>query len=110
MKYICEFCNFHLEFSHSENNIMIFDCINCPMLISFSFDHNVRVKTVFLLDRNQQIYLWTINYLTETSYISSAYYDILVNGKIADLVNFPKIMQVSPYNIYQKFNLYMTFL
>lgn len=107
----CEFCQKPLRFSHHENNkeVGVYDCTNCPLLVSFYYLHadGKSVKTTFMLDRNQKSYLWTNNYLNNNSHIT----DLSSNdGRDPIILKFPKIMNINPDNVYEKFAFYMVFL
>jgi hypothetical protein len=109
----CEFCQKPLKFSHHENNkeVEVYDCNHCPVLTSFYVLHKdgSPFKTTFLLDKNEKTYMWTNHYIKETSYITYV-------GVAADNINrepllkFPKIMNITPANVKEKFAFYMVFL
>lgn len=109
----CEFCQKPLKFSHHENNneVEVYDCHNCKVLTSFYFFHKdgSQFKTVFMIDKNEKSYTWTNNYVKGISYIVDVGTSI---NKDRDpvLIRFPKIMNISPTNIYEKFAFYMVFL
>lgn len=107
----CEFCQKPLRFSHHENDkeVGVYDCTNCPLLVSFYYLHanGKSVKTTFMLDRNGKSYMWTNNYLNGNSHIT----DLSTNdGKDPVILRFPKIMNINPDNVYEKFAFYMVFL
>jgi hypothetical protein len=108
----CQFCNHPLKFSHNENNkeVEVYDCLNCPVLTSFYLLHKegTPIKTTFMLDRNERFYMWTNHYLNNNSYIS------VLDGATAvrtnPILKFPKVMNLTPQNVYEKFAFYMVFL
>lgn len=109
----CEFCNKPLHLSHYENNkeIAVYDCTNCPVLTSFYyFDKDgAPAKTCFLIDKNEKSYMWTNNHINGDSYIQ----ELKVTsapGFNPTILKFPKIMNVNPSNVYEKFAFYMVFL
>jgi hypothetical protein len=116
----CEFCGHKLQFSHYENKkeIVIYDCINCTVLVSFHFflgerkaGDPVRTKTNFMIDRHGRTYVWTNNYLENNSNIVDLSVSIDIRENTSPLlVTFPKVMNINPTNIHEKFSFYMTFL
>lgn len=116
----CEYCGANLHLSHYENNkeTGVYDCTNCPILVTYYFleanqktESAALVRTEFMIDRNGRTYIWTNNYVKNNSYI----FDLAVSPSIRVLENpllitFPKIMNINPTNIHQKFSFYMTFL
>jgi ssDNA-binding Zn-finger/Zn-ribbon topoisomerase 1 len=108
----CEFCKKPLHFSHHENNkeIEVYDCNNCPVLTSFYYFHEDGdcAKVTFMLDKNERGYMWTNNYIKNISYITDL--GNSTSGKDPLILKFPKIMNVNPDNIYDKFKFYMVFL
>jgi len=108
----CEFCQQVLKFSHHENGkeIEVYDCHNCPVLTSFYYFHEdgSPAKTCFTLDRNEKTYLWTNNYVKGKSYIqelkitSAPGFDSMV-------LELPKLINVTPSNVNEKFSFYMIF-
>ena len=110
----CEFCQKPLRFSHHENNkeVGVYDCTNCPLLVSFYYLHadGKSIKTTFTIDRNEKCYLWTNNYIQNISYIHDAGTEASREGKDSLILKFPKIMNINPDNIYEKFAFYMVFL
>lgn len=114
----CEFCDRELHLSHYEgvgNSVAAYDCTNCPVLVSFYFikpDFN-RTKTVFWLDKHEKIYMWTNDYTTSTSRITAIDIDHIKKGSLGGdpcLIKFPKIMNINPDNIMERFGFYMVFL
>jgi uncharacterized protein (DUF1015 family) len=108
----CDFCKDELTFSHTENNklLTVFQCNHCPILIFYYFTQELnKARTAFLLDKKEHQYFWTNNYINNCSYIieisESSSYD--GNGH---LVDFPKVMEINPINIFEKFSLWMTFI
>lgn len=111
----CEFCNKPLHLSHYENSneVAVYDCVHCPVLTSFYFLHKEgeRIKTCFMLDKNGRTYVWTNNYVNENSHITDVSVTLsAVHDKDPLLIKFPKIMNINPKNIHEKFSFYMTFL
>jgi hypothetical protein len=110
----CEFCHKPLRFSHHENNkeIEVYDCNNCPVLTSFHYLHKdgSPVKTTFMLDRNEKCYLWTNNYILNISYIHDLSIPLAREGRDPMILKFPKIMNINPDNVHEKFSFYMVFL
>jgi CRISPR/Cas system-associated protein Cas10 (large subunit of type III CRISPR-Cas system) len=111
----CEFCGRELHLSHYENNkeIAVYDCTHCPVLTSFYFldKEGERIKTSFMLDRNEKVYIWTQNYIKGVSYITDVGVTLsAVRDKSPLLIKFPKIMNINPKNVHEKFSFYMVFL
>jgi hypothetical protein len=112
---LCEFCHNPLQFSHQENTkeIEVYDCRHCPVLTSFYYfeKDGTRIKTSYMLDRNEKVYIWTNNYITNSSYITDVGVSLSVQSDRNPLVvRFPKIMNINPTNVHEKFSFYMTFL
>lgn len=106
----CEFCQHQLNFSHHENNkeVEVYDCTNCPVLTSFSFfaKDGMRMKTAFMIDRSEKLYVWTNNYINNTSSLNE------VNIKRQSeplIIKFPKIMNIDPNNVQEKMAIYLVF-
>jgi len=110
MKMYCGFCENELDVSHFENgSVVVYQCSHCPLLILYYFteEDNLLIKTAFRLEKKGKSYLWTNNHRQECSYIT----DITVfSPNKGHLVDFPKIMNINPTNVYDKFSLWMTFL
>lgn len=110
----CEFCLKPLRFSHHENNkeVEVYDCNNCPVQISFYFFHKdgSQFKTVFMIDKNERSYTWTNSYTKSVSYITDVSPTVARDGKDPVLIKFPKIMNINPTNVHEKFAFYMVFL
>lgn len=111
----CEFCNKPLNLSHKENGdeIEVYDCVHCPVLTSFFFLHkdSERIKTSFMIDKNGRTYIWTNNYINNNSYITDVSLSLSpVTNKDPCLVKFPKIMNINPKNVHEKFKFYMVFI
>jgi len=110
----CEFCRQPLRFSHHENDkeVDVYDCTHCPVLVSFYCMHESSKshKITFLIDRNGKSYMWTNNYLNNNSHITDLGVNVAREGKDPMILKFPKIMNVNPTNIYEKFAFYMVFL
>lgn len=110
----CQFCQKELKFSHKENKdeIEVYDCWNCPVLTTFHFFHKdgMPVKTTFMLDKNEKCYLWINNYLKNISYIIDVNASIAKPSRDSLVIKFPKIMNITPQNVYEKFAFYMVFL
>lgn len=111
----CQFCQHPLQFSHRENNqeVVVYDCINCPILTSFFHldEDSPPIKIIHMIDRNDRLYLWTNNFINNTSYIT----DLTVTlsslvYKNPVVVKFPHIMDITPTNVLQKFSFIMTYL
>jgi len=109
----CEFCHKELAISHYERDktITVYDCKNCPVLVSFHFNEDEeRVKTCYLLDKNGNSYMWTINYAKNDSYIVDLTPTLsLVKDRDPMLVRFKKVMNINPNNVYEKFSFYLLF-
>lgn len=111
----CEFCYQELFFSHYENGFhanKVYDCSNCPVLTSFCFtqENFIKTKTIFVIDRKKHLYTWTNNYLNNTSYIFDIEASLASFEKDPCIIRFPKIMNINPNNVYEKFIFYMTWL
>lgn len=118
----CEFCGSNLKLSHYENNkeTAVYDCIDCPVLISFSYflgdqkaGEPVRTKTSYMIDRHGKCYVWSNNYIKGNSYItdiSESGLDKALSGRSPLLITFPKLMNINPTNIHEKLSFYLTFL
>jgi hypothetical protein len=110
----CEFCKKPLRFSHHENNkeVEVYDCYHCPVQISFSFFHKdgSSFKSTFFINKNERLYSWTNNFLTGLSYITDVGGTFGPSTKDPVLIRFPKIMNINPDNIHEKFSFYMVFL
>jgi hypothetical protein len=116
----CEFCGKELHLSHYEGGqkIAVYDCTHCPVLTSFHFmtevgnlaTDNMRIKTTFMLDRNEHIYIWTNNYGKGISYITDVGVTLAKSGRDPLLIKFPKIMNINPQNVHEKFAFYIVFL
>jgi hypothetical protein len=110
----CEFCDHNLCLSHYENSreIEVYDCTHCPVLISFHYfaKDGIRIKTVYHVDKNQRVYIWTNNYIKETSYIEETYIMTRIDLKSEPLtIRFPKIMPVTPQNVEEKLSFFLVF-
>lgn len=113
----CEFCNHPLEFSHHENSKedMVYQCINCPMLILTAFRNSVKFKLTFVLHKDDKMYTWTNNYDDLTSCIQSFELEKIIGNfgvmgrRLPHVVilKLPQIVNLSADNIISKFNLYM---
>lgn len=116
----CEFCDRNLHLSHYENNkeTAVYDCLNCPVLVSYHFflgdqkaGEPVRTKTDYMIDRHGRSYIWTNNYIKNNSYIVDLSVSLGIRENTTPLlVTFPKIMNVNPNNIHEKFSFWVTFL
>lgn len=111
----CEFCGRDLHLSHYEKNkeIAVYDCTYCPVLTSFYFleETGARLKTTFMIDRKGRLYMWTNNYTSDNSYITDVNASLSSSfEKDPQLIKFPKIMNITPENVTQKFSFYMTFI
>lgn len=110
----CEFCGKELHLSHMENGkeVEVYDCTHCPNMVSFHFlaKDGPRIKTVYMLDRNEHVYIWTNNYVKGISYITDVGVTIAKDGRDPCLIKFPKIMNINPENVNEKFSFYMVFL
>ncbi len=116
----CEFCHQPCRLSHKENEdrndknkyIEVYDCVSCPVLTSFYVNHEdgSTIKTVFMLDRNEKVYMWTNHYLKKISYITDVGVTLAREGKDPLILKFPKIMPLTPENVHDKFKFYMIFL
>ena len=107
----CEYCKYPIKFSHHENNkeVEVYECLNCPMLIMYSFFHKEGnlIKTTFMLDRNGRTYLWTNDRLKGHSYISELKPISTPDNPLQ--LKLPKLVDVTPDNVYQKLSFYMVF-
>ena len=108
----CEFCGKELRLSHHENGkeVEVYDCTHCPVLTSFYYMGEHRIKTSFFLDKNEHVYIWTNNYTKGISYITDVGVSLAKDGRDPLLLKFPKIMNINPKNIHEKFSFYMVFL
>ena len=111
----CEFCNREMHLSHLENEktVEVYDCTHCPILTSFYFkaDSGEKLKVSFMLDRNEKTYIWTNNYVKGISYITDVGVSLsAVKDKDPLVLKFPKIMNINPTNVREKFSFYMVFL
>lgn len=110
----CEFCGRELHLSHMENErtVEVYDCTHCPVLTSFYFnaESDDRLKTTFMLDRNEKVYIWTNNYTKGISYITDVGVSLSMTKENPLVIKFPKIMNINPQNVHEKFSFYMTFL
>jgi len=109
----CQFCHYPLKFSHTENNkeVEVYDCLNCPMLIFYSFRNKSTepFKITFMLNRNGKTYLWTNDKTKGYSYVT----DVAVRTSPTDnplVLKLPKIVEVTPETVYQKLSFYMVFI
>ena len=106
----CQFCQNPLKFSHYENSkeVEAYECNRCPVMIFFYVFHKdgSPFKTTFMLDKNEKTYMWTNHYIKENSYITF----VGDRNSLEPLIKFPKIMNLTPTNVREKFNFYMVFL
>lgn len=108
----CEFCGREAHLSHYENSkeTVVYDCTYCPVLTSFYVRDvdNVICKIAFMIDKGNKSYIWTNNYLKNTSYITE------VGGSSSDrdplIFKSPKTLGLTPQNVRGKLSMYMTFL
>ncbi len=111
---ICEFCNKVCRLSHkeNENKVEVYDCRNCQVLTSFyiSVEDGSKIKTVFMLDRNEKVYMWTDHFIKKISYITDVGVTLAAKGGDPLVLKFPKVMNVKPTNVHEKFKFYMLFL
>lgn len=109
----CEFCGRETFLSHYENSkeTAVYDCKHCPVLTSFYVREadSFICKIAFLLNRGAKAYIWTNNFVKNTSYISDISPD---SGSIKDPLLFkaPKTINLTPQNVREKLSMYMTFL
>jgi len=62
-----------------------------------------------MIDKNEKTYMWTNHYIKGISYIN--YVGVAAdNINREPLLNFPKIMNITPSNVKEKFAFYMVFL
>lgn len=116
----CEFCQSLCHLSHKENEdrenkkkyTAVYDCTHCPVLTSFYVDNESGsvIKTVFMLDRNEKVYMWTNHHLKKISYITDVGVTLAAAGKNPLILKFPKVMPLTPTNVHDKFKFYMVFL
>jgi hypothetical protein len=109
----CEYCQHDLKFSHHEKSkeIQVYDCTNCPVLVSKYYRKDqFLVKTTFMLDRNRQVYLWTNDYVNNVSYIVDGNVTLFQKGTNPMLLKFPKLMNLTPANVHEKFSYYVVFI
>lgn len=112
----CQYCQKEMKFSHHENKkeIEVYDCWNCPVLTTFYYlgKNPAPIKITFMLDKNEKCYLWTNHYVKNVSYINNLSMCLTkATGFNDDLViKFPKVMNITPQNVYEKFAFYMVFL
>jgi hypothetical protein len=108
----CEYCQNELHFSHYENTkeVSVYDCIHCPVMTSFYIlEDNQKIKISFMFFLQEEAYIWTNNYLTENSYIMSLRRPSQIHQSPI-LIKFPKIMNINPENVREKFIFYIPFL
>lgn len=115
----CEFCKSKCRLSHKENEdredktkfVAVYDCIHCPVLTSFHVQNEdgVLIKTVFMLDRNEKTYMWTNHHAKNFSYITDIGIQLAKDGRDPMILKFPKLMNVNPSNVHDKFKFYMIF-
>jgi hypothetical protein len=113
----CEYCENNLLFSHYENQkeIAVYDCTECPILTSFYVycDSPAIVKISFMFEKNGHSYIWTNNYITNSSYIVNVSRHIdfsALKDNLGIIVEFPQIMKINPSNVLQKFSFCMCYL
>lgn len=106
----CQYCKLPMRFSHHENNkeIAVWDCLNCPMMVFSAFLGDHRVKTSFFLEKNGKRYIWTNDYVKESTYVSSME-PIKDINHTPIILRLPKLIDVTPENVYEKFSFYMLF-
>lgn len=115
----CLFCSNKCRLSHKENEdredkkkyTAVYDCNYCPVLTSFYINNedNSHVKTVFMLDRNEKVYMWTDHHEKKFSYITDIGISLARDGRDPLVLKFPKLMNVTPSNVHDKFKFYMLF-
>lgn len=109
----CTFCKNNCRLSHkeNENKVEVYDCIKCPVLTSFhiSIEDGSTIKTVFMLDRNEKTYMWTDHHQKNFSYITDIGISLARDGRDPLVLKFPKLMNVNPKNVHDKFKFYMLF-
>jgi hypothetical protein len=116
----CEFCGNKCWFSRKENvdkdnkkkYISVYDCMKCPVHTSFYINNEdgSKVKTVFMLDRNEKVYMWTDHFVKNFSYVTDIGISLARDGRDPLIIKFPKLMNVKPTNVLDKFKFYMVFL
>jgi hypothetical protein len=108
----CQYCKHPLKLSHYENNkeVSIWDCLSCPIMISFSYLGEKLIKTSFFFERNEKRYIWSNDHVKEYSYITvlEPLQKNMLNYN-PNILKLPKIINVTPENLYEKFSFYMTF-
>jgi hypothetical protein len=111
---ICIYCKNKCRLSHKENKdeIEVYDCVRCPVLTSFHIGvpGGSLVKTVFMLDRNEKVYMWTNHHAKQISYITDVGVTLSKDGRDPLVVKFPKVMNINPDNVHEKFKMYMLFI
>lgn len=115
----CEFCGNKCRLSHKENEdrdnkqkyTAVYDCTNCLVLTSFFINNEdgTKIKTVFMLDRNEKVYMWTDHHQKKISYITDIGISLARDGRDPLILKFPKLMNVNPTNVHEKFKFYMIF-
>lgn len=110
----CPFCDKRTSFSHLENveskEIRVNECLNCqvPILFHIDLEDGTLMKTVFIIDKNQRVYLWTNDHVNNCSYIAHAKIDE-TNIHDSYIARFPNILNIHPDKILSKFSLYIVF-
>ena len=110
----CQFCQNRLSISHYEGDgkTAVYQCLECPVLVWFHYIENDLTKVVYSIDKNGRNYIWTNNYLRDRSYIT----DVTPNHeshpleKDPLLIRFPKLMNVTPANVRERFSFFMVFI
>jgi hypothetical protein len=112
----CPYCQVQLEFSHLESTnewgrFSVYECLHCPVLVWLHYENDSLIKSMFFIDKNEHNYVWVDHYLKNQSYLIDATpsfkgpYD-----KDPMLIKFPKLMNVTPTNVREKFSFFMVFI
>lgn len=75
-------------------------------------EHKDRLEKVeFAIDKQGHLYTWTDNYVKGSSYITDLNVSLFsLQNKSPILIVFPKLMNVTPTNVREKFSFFMVFL
>lgn len=110
----CDYCQKPLKFSHHENNkeVGVYDCNSCPIQVVFYYSHldGTKIKTTFMINKNEKLYMWTNHHVKQVSYITDVSQPYGKIGTDPVIIKFPKIMNIIPSNAREKFSFYMVFL
>jgi|SRR5271170_4582247 len=114
----CPFCKARANYCHAENDNtgMVYECRHCPVLVFLHYSQDKEYKdrlekAEFAIDKQGHLYTWTDNYVKGSSYITDLDVSLFsLQNKSSILIAFPKLMNVTPTNVREKFGFYMIFL